>query len=269
MVNRALTLINNFLSEYLANPTKDIDLDALQAIYKGIPFVTAEPGSREEKINQAIEAAEHTLATEIELDLKKILKTDAQGEITPEWDLKSEEDTDKTIEDKYTGSGAYSVRWGAELAFRDLLVKDVTGDDLYTKTKGISDLPAEISDRLFSASISNYLIGPDEGVKFLTPKTTLTSSELDKYYFFDSTTNAYYIVVVDEYYITSTVDAKLSKAGDKFDKELVSIAYELADSQTNERLALVHYLQKYDVGNNIHDDDFYKYIVDNYKEIVK
>lgn len=51
--------------------------------------------------------------------------------------------------------------------------------------------------------------------------------------------------------------------------DIIDIAYGLADSSTNQRNALVYYLQQYDVGSNIHDQDFYDYIVSNYSEIIK
>ena len=53
-----------------------------------------------------------------------------------------------------------------------------------------------------------------------------------------------------------------------FSQELIDIAYDLSTSSTNQRQALVNYLQTYNVGSNIHDETFYDYIVDNYSEII-
>ena len=50
---------------------------------------------------------------------------------------------------------------------------------------------------------------------------------------------------------------------------IIDIAYDLADSSTNQRQALIHYLREYSVGENVHDEAFYEYIVENYAEIVK
>ena len=189
--------------------------------------------------------------------------------------MMDKEDTDQTIEDEYTGSGAYTIEWGEELALRTLEQKDFTRDDIYTKSVGISDLPSTITERLFSASISSYVLTSEKGgVQFLTPKTTLNGSDLSKYYFYDSSSNAYYIVVVNKYYTSSVVNKIIEENTDENGKitytdELIDIAYDLSDSSTNQRQALVYYLKQYNVGDNIYDDAFYDYIVSNYAEITK
>jgi hypothetical protein len=186
----------------------------------------------------------------------------------------SADDTDSSIEDKYTGSGSYSIEWGEELALRELQQKDFTGDDIYIKSTGISDLPQDASDRLFSSSIASYVAtSPKGGVSFLTPKTILNGSELSKYFYFDSSSDAYYIVVVNKYYTSSVVnnlvETNTVDGVTTYTEALVDIAYELAESTSNQRQALVHFLREYDVDSNIHDDAFYDYIVDNYSEIIK
>ena len=281
-------LINEWLGNYISNPTETIDLDELQAIYKGIKQDTNGLESAElEKANRINDyiSRYYTLANEITEDLDKIVVKDDEGKFKKEngkFVMKNSDDTDQTIEDKYTGSGAYTIEWGVELAQRNLLQKDFTGEDIFTKSKGIADLPSELTDRLFSASISSYVETSDKtvagndkshGVSFLTPKTLLNGSEFGKYYSYDSASDAYTIVVVNEYFTSSVVN-QLIKDNTKDGKityveDLVDIAYTLAESTTNQRLSLVHYLQKYNIGSNIHDEKFYEYIVDNYVEIIK
>ena len=273
-------LINEWLGAYINNPTATIDLDELQAIYKGVEQdtdgLTGEELTRANRINDYI-SRYYTLADEIDQDLSKIVKTDAQGNLVKEngkYVMLSADDTDSSIEDKYTGSGSYSIEWGEELALRELQQKDFTGDDIYIKSTGISDLPQDASDRLFSSSIASYVAtSPKGGVSFLTPKTILNGSELSKYFYFDSSSDAYYIVVVNKYYTSSVVnnlvETNTVDGVTTYTEALVDIAYELAESTSNQRQALVHFLREYDVDSNIHDDAFYDYIVDNYSEIIK
>lgn len=267
-------LINEWLGSYINNPTDQIDLDELQAIYKGIEVdtngLTGEELTQANRINDYI-SRYYTLADEIDEDLAKIVEMEDGKFVTDKngnYVMKNSDDTDQTIEDKYTGTGAYTIEWGEELAKRELLQKDFTGEDIYTKSKGISDLPTDLTDRLFSASISSYVVVSEKGgVNFLTPKTTLTGSNLGKYYSYDSSSNSYYIVVVNKYFTSSVVNSIIKEEG--YDEDLVDIAYDLSESTTNQRSALVYYLQKYDVGGNIHDQTFYDYIVENYSEIIK
>lgn len=278
-VNR---LIIEWLGNYISNPTDTIDFDELQAIYKGIKQdttgLTGEELERANRINDYI-SRYYTLASEIDEDLAKIVKKDESGNLIKEnghYVMLDKDDTDQTIEDKYTGSGTYTIEWGEELALRSLAQKDLTGNDIYTKSVGISDLTSDITDRLFSSSIASYVSTAPEGrgVKFLTPKTTLNGSDLSKYYFYDSSTNAYYIVAVNQYYTTSVVNKLIKDNTDDdgnitYSEDLVDISYSLADSSTNQRQALIYFLKKYNVGSNIHDDTFYEYIVDTYSEIIK
>ncbi len=279
-VNR---LINEWLGNYIENPTNTIDLDELQAIYKGIvqdtEGLSGAELERANRINDYIDRY-YTLADEIDEDLSKIVVKNEDGTLKKDGNgnyvMMDKDDTDQTIEDEYTGSGAYTIEWGEELALRTLEQKDFTGDDIYTKSVGISDLPALITDeRLFSSSISSYVLTSEKGgVQFLTPKTTLNGSKLSKYYFFDTSSNAYYIVVVNRYFTSSIVnkiieDSKDANGKITYTDDLIDIAYDLSDSSTNQRQALVYYLKQYNVGDNIHDDAFYDYIVSNYSEITK
>ena len=273
-------LINEWLGAYIADPTSSIDLDELQAIYKGVEQdvegLTGEELARAERINDYI-SRYYTLADEIDEDLSKIVKTDEDGNFVKEnghYVLLNSDDTDTAIENEYTSSGAYSVEWGEELALRQLQQKDFTGNEIYTKSEGISDLPTDATDRLFSSSIASYIAKSKEGgVSFLTPKTILNGSELSKYYFYDSSSNAYYIIVVNEYYTSSVVNKLIknntyAEGNVTYTDSLIDIAFKLADSSTNQRQALVYYLQEYAVGANIHDQAFFDYIEENYSEII-
>lgn len=277
-------LINEWLGSYISNPTETIDLDELQSIYKGIIQDTegleGEELTKAQRINDYIDRY-YTLADEIEEEIAGIVEKNENGTLKKEnghYVMKKTDDLtskEQDNENKYTGSGKYTIEWGEELALRELAQKDFTGENIYTKSVGISDLTSDITDRLFSASIASYVSSSEKGgVNFLTPKTSLNGSSLGKYYFYDSTSDAYYIVVVKKYFTSSVVNKLISDNTTEdgtitYRDPLIDIGYDLADSSTNQRQALIHYLQKYDVASNIHDQDFYDYIVDNYSEIIK
>ena len=251
----------------------------MQTIYKGIKQETAQLSGEElvkaERINRYIDRY-YTLADEIDEDIAGIVvKND---DVNGHYVMKDSDDLtakESEAETKYTGSGKYTIEWGEKLALRELAQKDFTGEDIYTKSAGVSDLTSDITDRLFSASIASYVTSSEKGgVNFLTPKTSLNGSSLGKYYFYDSSSDSYYIVVVNKYFTSSVINKLISgntaEGGTvTYTEPLIDIGYGLADSSTNQRQALIHYLQKYDVDSNIHDQDFYDYIADNYPEIIK
>jgi hypothetical protein len=277
------------------NGTKEysFDLDSLARIYKGI----ASSNTAEQVYFD--DADYYTLSDEITDEIAKIAVDPSHGDYTMKLDI----DIDKTIEDKYTSSGTYTLSWGHELALRDLASKKISGNGLFTKTNGISDLPETVSDRLFSSSISSYLTSAyymkdgsnpyetgEDGkqtlkanaveVKFLTPATSENGSDLSNYYFFDSTTNAYYIVVVEEYRYTASnlksVDYKhVTYQGTEeseqtiigVDNDMARIALELSSSTSYSTEAILKVLEEYEITTNIHDQAFYDYMKENYSKL--
>lgn len=284
----ASVLINKWLGDFVSKGTTttpgSFDLDSLARIYKGIAGETAEE-------NAYINSSDYySLSDEISDEIAKIADYDSA---TDEYTMKLDLDIDTSIEDKYTSSGTYTLAWGHELALRDLSAKKISDSDLFTKTNGISDLPSAVTDRLFSSSVSSYLKSAyymedgseaydadgkvKEGakeVKFLTPLNSENGSELSNYYFYDSEGDAYYIVVVSEYaYTTSKLQDKVTyNASDKtliekVDSDVARIALELASSSSYSSDAILDVLDEYKISTNIHDQNFYDYMNENYADI--
>lgn len=251
-------LIQAWLKDKLANSPTSIDLDELQEIYKGTQSYAGYTGA--------------TLKTIVEEDLAKIGYT-VTGD-TVVGNLLTAEKTDSDLESEYTGSNSYPVSWGYTLKSRELAANDFTGQDLYTKSTGISDLPSAITTRLFSSSIASYLTDSTNSsgsavLQFLKPSTTLNGSEFGQYYHYDSSNDAYYIVIVKDYYNSTKVNKLITDntAEDgtiTYTEDLIDIAYDLSSSSTNESQAILHYLEEYDIETNIHDEYFYDYIYSNY-----
>jgi hypothetical protein len=251
-------LIQAWLKDKLANSPTSIDLDELQEIYKGTQSYSGYTGA--------------TLQTIVEEDLAKIGYA-VTGD-TVVGNLLPAEQTDSDLESEYTGSYSYPVSWGYTLKTRELAANDFTGQDLYTKSTGISDLPSAITTRLFSSSIASYLTDATDSsgnavTQFLKPSTTLNGSDFGQYYHYDSSNDAYYIVIVKDYYNSTKVNKLITDNTDAegnitYTEDLIDIAYDLSSSSTNESQAVLHYLEEYDITTHIHDEYFYNYIYSNY-----
>ncbi|MDD6250920.1 MAG: hypothetical protein PUA88_07865 [Bacillales bacterium] len=266
------SLITDWLSQYIdvkGNEVKtvdsELDLESLARIWKGVDLTGAEA---------TFASTHYSLNKQLEERIAKIADYDSVSGV---YTMKDDADIDTAIEDEFTGSGAYTINWGKVLKQRELVKKDFTGSDLYTKSEGISDLPSVITNRVFSTSVASYIktvkykVGDEEKeVRFLTPATSENDSTLSKYYHFDSSTNAYYIVLVNDYNFSSTaLNEETTEVDGKkvYGKNTKKIAEQLGESSSNQREAVIKYLKKYQIADNVHDQDFYEYLENNYSEI--
>ena len=270
----ASKLLTAWLGDFINNKTtttEKFDLDSLARLYKGLPQNEAE-----EKF--LANGNYYTLSDQIEDEIAKVADFDST---TNTYKMKMDKDIDTAIENKYTGNGAYPLEVGYSLALGELSGKQISDNDLYTKTNGISDLPTSITDRIFSSNIASYTktvtVGAGEGaytVTFLTPASTENGDDLGQYYFYDAGTGAYYIVVVENYSYSSTklkeqVESYINDEGvvTQVTNEIARIAIKLADSSTYKTNALLELFEEYGVANNIHDQTFYDYMEENYADI--
>ena len=261
----ASKLLLDWLGNFVNNnetTTEKFDLDSLARIYKGIPSTDAEKAF-------LAGGSYYTLSDQIEDEIAKVATVDANGNYV----MKMDKDIDTSIENKYTGNGAYPIEVGYSLALSNLSAKKISGSDLYTKTNGIQDLPAAITDRIFSSNIASY-ITEKNGVSFLKPASHENGDALGQYYFYDAGTNAYYVVVIDEYKYSSSILKDQVKdytneegVVTKVTSEIAKIALKLADSSSYKTNALLEVFEEYGVANNIHDQKFYDYMEENYADI--
>ena len=262
----ASKLLTKWLGDFINDKkttTDTFDLDSLARLYKGIPETDAE---------KAFLAAGsyYTLADQIEDEIEKVADFDSA---TNTFKMKMDKDIDTSIENKYTGNGAYPLEVGYSLALADLSAKEISDSDLYTKTNGISGLPTSITDRIFSSNIASYVTTKND-VTFLTPASTENGDDLGRYYFYDSGTSAYYVVVIENYKYSSTVlkdqvKDHINEEGvvTQVTNEIARIALKLADSSTYKSNALLEVFEEYGVANNIHDQTFYDYMEENYADL--
>ena len=262
----ASKLLTAWLRDFVNNnktTTDKFDLDSLARLYKGLPETDAEKAF-------LASGSYYTLSDQIEDEIAKVAD---YNESTKTFTMKMDKDIDTSIENKYTGNGAYTLEVGYSLALADLSAKQISDSDLYTKTNGISDLPSTITDRIFSSNIASYT-KTKNGVTFLTPASTENGDELGQYYFYDANTEAYYVVVIEEYKYSSTVlkeqvEEHTNEEGvvTQVTNEIARIALKLADSSTYKTNALLEVFEEYGVANNIHDQTFYDYMEENYGDL--
>lgn len=262
----ASKLLTSWLGNFVktgTSTTETFDLDSLARLYKGIP-------SNASETNFLASGEYYTLQDQIEDEVRKVADYD---EVNKTFTMKMDKDIDTSIENKYTGNGAYPLEVGYSLALSDLSAKQISDSDLYTKTNGISDLPSVITDRIFSSNIASYTT-TIHGVTFLTPASTENGDGLGKYYFYNADSNAYYVVVIENYNYSSTVLKEQVKdyineedVVTKVTPEIARIALKLADSSTYKSNALLEAFKEYGVANNIHDQTFYDYMEENYADL--
>lgn len=262
-------LINNYFKAFVENttPTGDFDLYSLARIYKGV-FTSEDTDevSLKEKAfveNNDITTREDTIMEE----LRQVVKFDDSDAPTDQLLDENDRNRDSELISSYTGSYAYLPSWGRQLKEREIEQLDIIVDDgIAIKSNGVSDLPTEFRNRLFSSSVSSY-VKTLNGVTFLTPKVTPNGSVNDyltQYAYYDSSTNAYYIAIVGATYNTTKLNDHKDSAETK--EVAMEIARILGKTSTNQKEALVYYLDKYDMSFG--DQDFYDYIESTYSEVL-
>lgn len=264
-------LINNYFKEFVNGTIADFDLDSLARIYKGV-------NTNETESAFATTYGITTRENVIEEEITKVATKNGDGSYTILTDtLKRDDD----LVSSYTGNYTYPVSHGKELKDRELAALDIVVDDgLVIKSGGVSSLPSDLRDRLFSANIANYLAevksskDANNKIKVLTPKVTPDISETDedyylsKFAYYDSSSSAYYIVVVDAYYNTSILrknenDNSQEEATKK--DNAMKIARLLSSTSSNQSEAIVHFFDKYEI--EIGDQKFYDYMKETYPDL--
>lgn len=270
-------LINSYFDSFINNkanfPTETFDLDSLARIYKG---VFASTGLTEEETKEKNFESDKITTREEVLDeeLEKVI--DSNGNI-----LTDETKRDNDLLSSYTGSYKYPVQHGKTLKDRELATMNIVVDDgLAVRSGGVSDLPTEMRNRLFSSGIKSNLEtitmkDTENSVKVLTPKLTLNQEKDDyvnKYAYFDSSSNAYYIVIVDDYFNTTKLrDGKADSEilNEEAKSNALEIARLLSTTSSNQKDALLHYLELDEYKLEFGDQSFYDYIESTYPELLE
>lgn len=274
-------LINEYFKAFEtksdAFPTVSFDLDSLARIYKGV-FNGSNLSEQDIKERDFAKDAITTREEVLDEELEKVCVDPKNNNFAI---LTDETKRDNDLVSSYTGSYKYPVQHGKELKDRELATMDIVVDDgLAVRSGGVSDLPIDMRNRLFSSGIEANLetltmAGTENSIKVLTPKLTLNQEGDDyvnKYAYFDSSSNAYYIVIVDDYFNTTKLrDGK--KDSENLNEEAKANALEIArllsTTSSNQKDALIHYLQLDEYKLEFGDQSFYDYIESTYPELLE
>ena len=266
-------LINSYFEAFRNNEIS-FDLDSLAKIYKGVNLAD---GSVEKTFltnYSGITTRENVIEEEIS-------KVGVWNAGTNEYDLiKDSTKRDNELVSSYTGSYTYPVSHGKLLKDRELEALDIVVDDgLVVKSGGVSSLPSDLRDRIFTSNISNNitkLASRDETkeIQILIPKYTPNLSETDpdyylnKYAYYDTSSNAYYIVLIGNYYNTSALrqkDDDTAEVKENKKQHALEIARLLSSTSSNQTDAITHYLNQYDL--TFGDQKFYDYLKETYPDL--
>ncbi len=274
-------LINSYFKAFMdgKTPTGNFDLDSLARIYKGVFDAEELKDSASLSAKEYQFAVDNFVTTKEDVLEEELTKVGTFDETTGEYVILDDKNPNKDndLVSTYTGSYSYPVSWGKTLKDRELAKLDlVTDEDLVIKSGGVSDLPSEMRNRLFSSSIASYCTtlsntAGTESISLLLPKST-PNGEVDpltKYAYFDTSSNAYYIILVNGYYNTTSL--KNGKEGaDNFSQETKDKALEIArilgTTSNNQKDAIIYYLDKYNLSFG--DQKFYDYIEDTYPDVL-
>lgn len=250
-------LINNYFAEYENKDlVKTFDLDSLTRIYKGLPQTEEEKAFLAKYDN--IFAKRDVIDEEIS---KFATLNNGEYEI-----IQQDDERNNTLLSTYTGNYTYPISHGKELKIDELKQASYVVDEkqLVVKSGGLTDLPDDLRNRLFSSSVNSFLTTVGD-VRILTPKNVPNGSQatsVDKYAYYDADSAAYYIVVVDAYYDTTSLKDAEGETKDK----AFEISRILGANSTNQNAAINYYLDKYDIAYG--DQDFYDYIESTYPDVL-
>ncbi len=276
-------LMDTFIDRYIltATPTGIADLEILARAWRGIDLAPA--------------GAELTLLTAAGLDVTKTLKGDIDAQyakITVDAQL-----TDTTIENDFTGNGAYTPTEGKTLKENALRKQDFTTDGWFIKNGGLESLPTEIRNRLFNIGVAN---GVDRIVDEFDASFTGASNQISsyvrkihgKYYLipqnsqqigdrlknrdfllYDASSSTYFIIQIEDAVNTtklnksetSTTNYDAIKGAGTRAAIASDVAKILGARDANKTTAYNHFLKEYSIV--FHDQDIWEYFKSTYPDV--
>lgn len=306
----AKKLLNAYIEDYIKGGKKDDGFKILARLWKGITksaansIVSQDIATDQTRYDDSIiltNEEETWLRTNGILpaaasDAASTLKSDSTSASTLTGkvlkDKKKIEDgidnyyrADLSLESEYTGSGAYSYQKGLRKALDDIAAKNLVTQGIYLQKDGISGIPDELKDRIFSPRITTSkanielmktgvskditVIEPD-GYRYLTFANAPSGSN-DEIIYYDASSKTYYLTrlldVVDTNALSKT--STTSIYSDPAQKEQIAreVAYCLSTTGNYKNDAIVYWLSR--TKFKYYDEDFLTYIKDNYKDVFK
>lgn len=202
---------------------------------------------------------------------------------------------DTSLESQYTGSYTYDYRTGLRMAYDDIAIADYVTDGVQLSSDGLSNLPSDLKDRIFSSDFTtdkddiaemkekgkiNENAGKDittymaDGNRYLTvPGTAATESDSSILYY-DSSSRTYYITrildVVDNDALGTYGDPNENSVYDTAEKQeriAREVAYAMSTTGSYKSNATIYWLRRTKIDYS--DEDFLDYMKSNYQDLFR
>lgn len=306
-VGAAQRLLDAYVRDYIVNPKdglSDPNFLVLQRLWKGITSDAATAIAPSRYPNSVI----LTTAEEQWLRDNKILPSDKKDDANASSTLLGKVLKDKkklessgsewynvndALESQYSGSYAYSTEKGFRDAVDEIAKRNLINEGIYLKSSGISGLPTALTDRIFDTKLTNDKTKINkmkekdadgkfkgnvvdtskycnDGFRYLTSPDKPADAD-DSIIFYDSESKTYYLTRILD--VVDTNGLSLSSASNSIyneeQKEQLAreVAYEMSTTGSYKSNSIVYWLSRTDLSFT--DDEFLKYIEDNYKDVFK
>ena len=318
----ARQLLDAYIADYIEGDKKDEDFSILSRLWKGI---TADDiaalidesayGNDTAAYNAAVAEMQARYASVILTDEEEqwlaehgIISTDVgsntsiqntlAGEVYAdqlelERNAENSYTVDTALESEYTGSYTYDYRTGLRMAYDNIAKLDFVTDGIQLSSDGLSALPGDLKDRIFSNDFTTDLDEIEEmreaGKNNDNPGIDITTYKKDGYRYLtypgtaqDDPGILYYDISSRTYYIVRILDVVTNTAmgrygapnsssvyNDVVKQEQIAreVAYAMATTSTYKTDATVYWLRRTEIDYS--DEDFLEYMKTNYQDLFR
>lgn len=188
---------------------------------------------------------------------------------------------DTSLESSYTGTYTYDYKKGVRKAIDDLARKDILTKGMYLNSDGLSGIPTDLKDRIFSSSLVTTKTGQGEGdditkiegdgFRYLTNAKNTGTENDDNIVYYDSTNKAYYLTrvldAVDSSSLRKDSTTSMYDTAEKKEQIAREVAYVMSTTGTYKTDSTIYWLRRLNFSYS--DSDFLDYMKNNYKELFR
>ena len=202
---------------------------------------------------------------------------------------------DTDLESQYTGSYTYDYRTGLRMAYDDIAEQDLVTDGIHLSSDGLSNIPTDLKNRIFSTDITteksevnemkkagekNENAGKDittymaDGYRYLTIPGTAATDEGSSILYYDTGSRTYYITrildVVDNDALGSYESPNTDSIYDTAEKQeriAREVAYAMSTTGSYKSNSTIYWLRRTKIDYS--DDQFLEYMKTNYQDLFR
>lgn len=274
--------INGYIKDFVVGG-KEINFNDLAKLWKGVDFSNADHELDAELATTKTSYGLHTLAEKIDDEFGKFVDTYDVNAGT--YALKNRDVRDDSLYSTYTASHTQSPLVGLQDKQIELGQKSLVTEGWFIKSDSISDVPSEITDRLFdiktaqdfqalsnstdATGYSDYrfvrkVTNAGKAYYFLTKSLTENTESFNDIVF--NVAGTYYMVMIEDAMNSTSLNVT-GKTGD-VKRAVLNKAFQIAEmlgkKDANKTEAIIHYLENANLM--FHDQAIYDYFYENYKD---